>query len=61
MKNLIFMDKYNIYTLLGDIPTFRISNFVILTFFHFFRILLIALAFCYLHISLTGQKIFADF
>ena len=33
-------------------------NFFILTFF---RILLIALAFYYLHITLTGQKEIADF
>ena len=50
------MDEY--IPLVDTRHVFRISKFVILTFF---RIQLIALAFCYLHISLTGQKIFVKF
>ena len=58
MKKSILMDEY---IPLGDTRhVFRILKFVIV-FLHFFRILLIALAFCYLHFSLLGQIIFADF
>ena len=59
MKILILMDKI---IPLGDTRyVFRISKFVILTFFNIFRIRLIELAFCYLRISLTGQNYLRTF
>ena len=47
-----------IYTLRGYSYVFRVSKFVILTFFFDnFRILLIALALCYLHLSYWPKNI----
>ena len=50
MKNKILMDENKSS---GD------TRYVISKFLIFFRILQIALAFCYLQIFLSGQKIFA--
>ena len=50
-----------IYTLRGysDFELRYINTIVF--YYHYFRILLIAIASCYLPISLIGQKIFSDF
>ena len=63
---LINFDKINIYPSVGVTRyVFRISKFVILkynnSFISIFSELPITLASCYLHISLTGQKMFAEF
>ena len=58
MKSEILID---VNIRIGDICyVFRISKFVILIFFNIFSHP-VALATCYLHISLTDPKIFADF
>ena len=64
---LINFDKINIYTLQSGLlaTSLEFSKFVILKYNHsfisIFSELLITLASCYLHISLTGQKMFAEF